>query len=74
MKKSEITVSMPMISYEELARYKIEYENLLLKIKGCFNLNNLDEGVIQFDTNAFLLLAKSFLPDRFKNLDFVKIE
>jgi len=76
MKKSEIMVSMPMSTYDELVNYKKEYESIVSKMRECFdNLSILEsQKVINFDVNKAFCLCKSFLPDRYKNANFNKTE
>ena len=75
MKKSEIMVSMPMTTYEELLAFKKEYENLCNKIRGCFNFDYFaTEDRIDFDTNKALNLGREFLPNRCKIANIIKTE
>lgn len=75
MKKSEIMVSMPMTTYEELIQFKQQYFDLIDEIKTCFKMDYFNkENTIAFDTNDALRLCKGFLPDRYKNANFIKTE
>ena len=72
MKKSEIMVSMPMTTYEELMNFKNEYTNLCSKIRLCFDCSN--QNIIAFDTNKAFDLCKKYLPDRYNQANFIKTE
>ena len=76
MKKSEIMVSMPMPSYEELINYKKEYQDIVSKMRECFDGVDMfnPQKIINFDVNKAFTLCKSYLPDRFKNANFAKTE
>lgn len=75
MKKSELTVSMSMLTYEELLTYKNNYEALVKNINECFDYNIFDlKNYISFDTNKALLLCKNFLPPRYQEKSIVKTE
>lgn len=73
MKKSEINVSMPMTTYEELMNFRTLYTELCSKIRLCFTIGS-NEAIISFDTTKALNLCKKFLPDRYNNANFNKIE
>ena len=75
MKKSEMTVSMPMTTYEELLEFKKEYENLTAELRGCFNFDYFEqENRIDFKVNSAVDLCKRFLPNTKKNANFIKTE
>ena len=75
MKKSEIMVSMPMSTYDELLAYKKQYEKLINDIRGCFNFDYFaTENRIDFDTNKALELGKDYLPNRCKIANIIKTE
>ena len=75
MKKSEMLVSMPMNTYEELLAYKKQYEELCNKIRDCFNYDYLvSENRIDFDVNKALKLSKEYLPNRCKIANIIKTE
>ena len=75
MKKSEIMVSMPMNTYEELLAFKKEYTDLCNKIRSCFNFDYLvTENRIDFNVNKALELAKEHLPNRCKIANIIKTE
>lgn len=71
MKKSEINVSMPMTTYEELMNFRTLYTELCSKIRLCFTIGS---NIISFDTTKAFNLCKEFLPDRYNNANFNKIE
>lgn len=75
MKKSEIMVSMPMTTYEELLSYKENMQKLTDNILACFNYEfAVTENRLEFDTNKALKLAKHLLPVRFQNKSIIKTE
>lgn len=71
MKKSEIMVSMPMNSYEELLEYKKQYEDLVAEIRKCFDTT---QEIITFDTNKSFVLSKKYLLPRFQDKTIIKTE
>lgn len=65
MKKSEITVTMPISAYEELMVNKTNYENLTKQLSECYDLNNFKINPaepIRFDFEKAEKIAKKFLP------------
>lgn len=71
MKKSEITVSMPMTTYEEFEQYKKRYKELLDELKSCFNTQLFDtntEASIDFDVIKALNIAKKTLPAKYNGI------
>lgn len=75
MKKSEIHVSMPMTSYEEMLLWKDKYNALVGDIVKCFNLDFAEtENRIDFNVNLALELCREYLPFKFKNASIVKTE
>lgn len=72
MKKSEITVSMPMTTFEELNSYKDKFFNLLNEIKDCYDTklfdNNIDT-IISLDVKKLIKLSKSKLNIKYQNAD-----
>ena len=68
MKKSEITVSMPMTTFEEFEDYKKRYKELLDSLKSCFNTQRFDadgDSSIDFDVIKVLNIAKKTLPVKY---------
>lgn len=75
MKKSEMQVSMPMTSYEELLSWKERYNGLVGNIMLCFNFDFAEtENRIDFDVNKALELCREYLPFKFKNVNVIKTE
>ncbi len=67
MKKSEMTVSMPMGAYEELVRYKEMYEDLSKDLAKCFDKVDLNGGTnVYFFVDKSLRVAERFKPTMFK--------
>ena len=65
MKKSEITVTMPISSYEELINIKTEYENLVKNISECydtslFKMNSAES--VRFDYKKAESFLRKFIP------------
>ena len=65
MKKSEITVTMPISAYEELMGIKTKYENLTKQLSECYDTTNFKLNPaepIRFDYEKAEKIAKEFLP------------
>ena len=72
MKKSEILVSMPMTTYEELELYKNKFENLTNELKSCIDTQLYDLGVsttLNFDVSKALEICKKTLSIKYSNID-----
>ena len=72
MKKSEILVSMPMTTYEELELYKNKFENLTKDLKSCIDTQLYDLGVsttLNFDVSKALEICKKTLSIKYSNID-----
>ena len=74
MKKSEIMVSMPMTTYEELLLYKESLAKLKTEVLASFNYSFVSENRLEFNTNDALIVAKSLLPIRYKEMTITKTE
>lgn len=75
MKKSEIMVSMPMTTYEELLSYKESLAKLKTEVLASFNYSfAVSENRLEFNTNDALVVAKSLLPIRYKEMTIIKTE
>lgn len=72
MKKSEITVSMPMTTFEELNSYKDKFYELLNDIRNCYDTklfdNNIDT-IISLDVKKLIKLSKSKLNIKYQKAD-----
>lgn len=72
MKKSEITVSMPMTTFEELNSYKDKFYELLNDIRNCYDTklfdNNMDT-IISLDVKKLIKLSKSKLNIKYQKAD-----
>lgn len=72
MKKSEITVSMPMTTFEELNCYKDKFYELLNEIRNCYDTklfdNNMDT-IISLDVKKLIKLSKSKLNIKYQKAD-----
>ena len=72
MKKSEILVSMPMTTYEELELYKNKFENITNGLKSCIDTQLYDSGVstmLNFDVSKALEICKKTLSIKYSNID-----
>ena len=72
MKKSEMTVSMPLTAYNEYETYREKYIVLVQKLQDCFDDSLLNAGAaatIDFDGRKALAVAREFLPSRFASMD-----
>lgn len=69
MKRSEITVSMPMSAFRELEEVKKNYDRLSEKLKECFSLSSENSSLVFFDQSKALEICKEFLPYRYKDRD-----
>ena len=72
MKKSEIMVSMPMTTFEELEQYKKKYQELQDELKSCFNTQLVDTAVsnsINFNVEKALNIAKKTLSSKYNGID-----
>lgn len=72
MKKSEIIVSMPMTTFEELNSYKDKFYELLNDIRNCYDTklfdNNMDT-IISLDVKKLIKLSKSKLNIKYQKAD-----
>lgn len=71
MKKAEITVSMPMTTFEELVRYKNKYQELQDELKSCFDTKAFDsnlESSINFNVIQAVSIAKKTLPVKYNGI------
>ena len=69
MRRSEITVSMPMSAFRELEEVKKNYDRLSEKLKECFSLSSENRSLVFFDQSKALEICKEFLPYRYKDRD-----
>lgn len=72
MKKSEITVSMPMTTFEELEQYKKKLLELQAELKSCFDTTAFDVGnetFINFDIKKALNIAKKTLSVKYNGIN-----
>ena len=72
MKKSEILVSMPMTTYEELELYKNKFENITNELKSCIDTQPYDSGVstmLNFNVDEALEICKKTLSIKYSNID-----
>lgn len=72
MKKSEIMVSMPMTTFEELQTYKNKLQELHDELKSCFDTTAFDvdnQTFINFDVKKALNIAKKTLPIKYNGIN-----
>ena len=65
MKKTEMTVSMPLTTWEEYESYKTKYNELTKKLASCFDDSLMKAGASQsvdFDVKKSLAICRDFLP------------
>ena len=65
MKKSEMTVSMPLTTWEEYETYKKKYAELTERLSACFDDSLLRAGGSQsadFDARKSLEICREFMP------------
>lgn len=70
MKKSEMTVTMPLISFNEYEAVKNKYESLSKKLASCFSqtINGSDQ-LVDFDAKTALSICKEYMPYKYEKAD-----
>lgn len=71
MKKSEMTVSMPMTTFDEFMELKRKYSELQDELKSCFDTTAFDSGLesfIDFDVKKALDTAKKTLSIKYNGV------
>lgn len=77
MRKSDITVSMPMSSFNELEEYKNKYIELISSLQKTIDTSMVDNKLdlkLNFDIKKALDIIKKFLPDKYKGIPFQLLE
>lgn len=72
MKKSEMTISMPLTTWEEYEAYKKRYAELTESLSKCFDGSLFQTGAsqsIDFDVKKALAVCKEHLPYSMQNAD-----
>lgn len=72
MKKSEMTVSMPLTTWEEYEGYKDRYSALVKRLAGCFDDSLAKAGASQsvdFDVKKSLDICRDFMPYSMQDSD-----
>ena len=72
MKKSEMTVTMPLSTWEEYEKYKESYKELTKELAGCFDDSLLKAGGSQaadFDVKKALDICKNYMPYSIQKAD-----
>ena len=70
MKKTEMTVSMPLTSYNEYEEYKSRYEEIVSALAECFDASlTASNGVVDFDARKALEICKRFMPFSMREAD-----
>lgn len=68
MKKSEMTITMPLISWNEYEEYKRRYENITSSLAECFNSLQGNQGtIVDFDAQKALKICMDYLPTSMRN-------
>jgi len=63
MKKSDMTVTMPLTAWNEYELLKVKFENLVKEISACFDISEVKNGgVTYFDAQRALEVCKTFAP------------
>lgn len=70
MKKSEMTVTMPLMSFNEYEAIKSKYETLSKKLASCFSqtINGSDQ-LVDFDAKTALSICKEYMPYKYEKAD-----
>lgn len=75
MKKSQMTVSMPMSTYDELMGYREKYNKLLNDVLGFFNYDfAVSERRLEFKVDEAVLFCKKLLPSCYLDFPINKVE
>ena len=70
MKKSEMTVSMPLTTWEEYENYKKKYAELTEKLGNCFDGSLVQsQNLVYFDVNSAQKICREFMPYALQNAD-----
>lgn len=70
MKQSEIIVSLPMTSYNELNNYKEKYYSLVDELKSCLDTRLVDSKVsqeIHLDLKKMIDISKKYISTKYIN-------
>ena len=71
MKRSDMTVSMPMTAFEELEEFKMKYQELRAELRSCFDTAAFDAGdetSINFDVIKALNVARKTLSPKYNGV------
>lgn len=72
MKKSEMTVSMPLTSFNEYEEIRRSFEELKKEMSECFDSRPyLGAGCVDFDTKKALEICRKFIPYKYADYDIV---
>lgn len=72
MKKSEMTVTMPLTSFNEYEKYLKEYEDLRKELADCLSSQLYEAGgsqSIDFDAKKALDICKRFVSYKYEGVD-----
>lgn len=65
MRKSDMTVTMPLATWEEYEKYKKDYESITGRLAECFDGSLMDAGAavaVDFDARKALAVCREFMP------------
>ena len=72
MRKSEMTVTMPLATWEEYEKIKSNYENITRRLAECFDGSLMQAGAaaaVDFDARKALAVCREFMPYSMEGAD-----
>lgn len=72
MKKSEMTVTMPLATFNEYEEIRKKRDNLIQALADCFDTKLYEAKAgqnIDFDATKAMELCKQFIPYKYLNVD-----
>ena len=72
MKKSEMTVTMPLTTWEEYEHYKESFNEIKKELAACFDDSLLKAGgsqSVDFDVKKALEICKNYMPYSLEKAD-----
>lgn len=74
MKKSEYTVTMPILDYEQFCEYKKKYEQLVKDLRDCYDTKTHDKfpnEPIRLDVDKTNIVCKKLLGMSYEDVSIV---
>ena len=74
MKRSEMQITMPLTTFDELNSYKDKYENLVNSIKNCFDTSHVETNIsnnITLNLNDVFNIWKNVRGIKYKNCEII---